>query len=47
MMAGMGTGIKPKRLINHRKGKRIAKAAKTPKIAPDAPIHGTLDVWFI
>ena len=46
MIAGTGTGIKPKRLISQRKGKRIAKAAKTPKIAPDAPMVGMLDVLF-
>lgn len=47
MMAGRGTGIKPKSVINHRKGNRIAKAAKTPKIAPDAPMVGISDVLFM
>ena len=39
-MAGMGIGMNPKSLRSQRKGKRIAKAANTPKIAPEAPMWG-------
>jgi hypothetical protein len=40
---GRGRGIKPKSLSTHRKGNKIANAAKIPKIAPDAPIVGIVD----
>jgi len=45
-MAGMGMGMNPKSLRSQRKGKRIAKAANTPKIAPEAPMVGMTDVLF-
>ena len=37
-------GMKPKSLMSHLKGKSIAKEAKTPKIAPDAPMVGMAGV---
>ena len=41
--AGKGTGMKPKSFSSQRKGKSMAKAAKTPKIAPEAPMVGIED----
>jgi len=45
-MAGSGMGMKPKSLRSQRKGNRIANAARTPKIAPQAPMVGIADVLF-
>jgi len=45
-MAGSGMGMKPKSLRSQRKGKRMAKAANTPKIAPEAPMVGIADALF-
>jgi hypothetical protein len=43
MMAGRGIGMNPKKAITLRKGKSVAYAARTPKIAPEAPIVGLYD----
>ena len=40
MIAGKGKGMNPKSLRSHRKGNKMANAAKIPKIAPEAPIVG-------
>ena len=42
--AGMGMGMKPKSLMSHLKGNSIAREAKTPKIAPEAPMVGMAGV---
>jgi hypothetical protein len=39
-IAGRGRGIKPNNLRTHRKGNKMANAARIPKIAPEAPIVG-------
>ena len=43
MIAGRGRGMKPNSLNTQRKGNRIAKAARIPNIAPEAPIVGIVD----
>ncbi len=46
MIAGRGRGMNPKSLRTHRKGNKMAKAARIPKIAPEAPIVGIEDELF-
>lgn len=45
-MAGRGRGINPTNEITNRKGNKMAKAAKTPKIAPEAPMVGMAEALF-
>ncbi len=46
-MAGSGMGMNPTNEITNRKGNKMAKAAKTPKIAPEAPIAITTELLFM
>lgn len=45
-IAGRGRGMNPNSLRIHRKGNKIAKAARIPNIAPEAPIVGMVDELF-